>query len=82
MNDCRCCGVLVNGSIPRWKLEMSGNPQESILGPLFFNIYIKNLETGTECTLSRLADTTNISGTVDTTVGRDVFHRGLDKAEK
>lgn len=82
MNDCRCCGVVVNGSISRWKLKMSGNPQESILGPLFFNMFIKNLETGIEWTLSRLADNTKMSVTVDTTVGRDIFCRGLDKTEK
>jgi len=57
--------VVVNGSMWRWKLMTSGVPQ----GTSAVYIFIKDIGNGTECTLSKLADDTKLSGAVKTPEG-------------
>ena len=52
---------------------MSYIPQGSML----FNIFVGNVDSGIECTLSKFADDTKPSGAVDTLEGRD-----LDRLER
>lgn len=65
-----------------WRLISRGAPQVSVLGPELFNVIIKSIEDGIECTPSKFADNTKLSGVVDTIQGRDTNQRDLDMLEK
>ncbi|KAJ7406023.1 hypothetical protein WISP_136290 [Willisornis vidua] len=53
----------------------------SILGPVLFNIFVKDLDTGLEGILSKFTDDTKLGGAADSLKGKEVLQRDFNKLE-
>ncbi|GAB0179461.1 cAMP-dependent protein kinase inhibitor alpha [Grus japonensis] len=65
---------------------MSDVPWGSVLGLApSFDIFVSDMDSGIECTLSKFADDTKLCSTVNphpNTVGTDAIQRDLDRLER
>ncbi|XP_009076501.1 PREDICTED: leucine-rich repeat flightless-interacting protein 2, partial [Acanthisitta chloris] len=62
-----------------WRLLMSDLPQDSVLGPVLFNVFIHDTDSRIECTFSKFADDMKLSSAVE---GRNAIHEDLGRLEK
>ena len=58
----------------------SGVPQGLVLGLVLLNIFVGNMDSGIECTLSKFADDTKVSGAADMLQGKGCHPEGPGQA--
>ncbi|PKU31813.1 rna-directed dna polymerase from mobile element jockey-like [Limosa lapponica baueri] len=76
-----------NGWTTRWIRNwldgcIQSVPQGLVQGPVLFNIFVGDMDSGIECTLSKFSDNTKLSDAVNTLKGKDATQRDLDRLEK
>ena len=75
--------VVLNGKSSSWKLVLAGVPQRSVLGPLFFRVYISDLADNLVSDVRLFADDASLLTVVyDETVSAQVLNSDLKTIEE
>ena len=74
--------VVVDGEISNWKSVLSGVPQGSVLGPLFFLIYVNDLDDNITSNVLKFADDTKVFRKVNTDGDKQHLQNDLDRLVK
>ena len=73
---------MLNGQTSNWKEVLAGVPQGSILGPLFFLVYINDLPDGTQSNVKIFADDTSIFSVMIDNIREILQHYDLNLVSK
>ena len=72
--------ALLNGKISQWANVSAGAPQGSVLGPLFFLVYINDLVDNVDSDVKMFADDTSLFSVVgDETITAEQLNRDLER---
>ena len=74
--------VIVDGEISNWKSVLSVIPQESVLRPILFLIYINYLEDDISSKVQKFADDTKVFRKVTNVTDKQRLQDDLDKLVK
>jgi len=56
--------VVISRTKSSWRPITTSVPQGSILAPILFNVFIHDLDDGSECTITKFADNTKLDARV------------------
>lgn len=65
-----------------WRPITCSLPQGSILSQVLVSIFIKNLNNGVACTLSKFANDTKLGGMAETSEGHAAIQKDFHRLEK
>ena len=71
--------VVLNGKCSRWATVSAGAPQGSVLGPLFFLVYINDIVDNVRCDIKLFADDTSIFSVVRSDRSSEELNRDLER---
>uniref|UniRef100_A0A452HI16 Reverse transcriptase domain-containing protein n=1 Tax=Gopherus agassizii TaxID=38772 RepID=A0A452HI16_9SAUR len=71
--------VGINGKFSEWRGVTSGVPQESVLGPIQFNLFINDLEKGVNSEVAKFADDTKLLKIVKAKADCEELQKDLTK---
>ncbi|KAJ7406018.1 rna-directed dna polymerase from mobile element jockey-like [Willisornis vidua] len=74
--------AVVNGSKSKWRAVTSGVSRTSVLGLTVLNVFVSDMDSVIECTLTVFASDIKLCGAVNTLEGRDVLLSDLDRFEE
>lgn len=77
-----CKRVVINGFVSGSRPAVSCVPQGLVLGPVFFNIFISDIDSEIKYTFIMFVDGLKLSSTAETKEERDHFHGDLDILKK